>query len=90
MTETTETTNVTEFPPAKQRKLHIPFVKKSETVPTDATETPKRKHRAPHGAYTAGLLLVTAGVVAAAVSKLGNKAGDEASDVPSDTDTTDN
>lgn len=87
-TETTETTAVvTELPAPEKNRFHNPF-KKSETTET-TEETPKRKHRAPRGAVTAGLLLLAAGVGAAIGSKLGSS-DDEDLDVPTDTETTDN
>jgi hypothetical protein len=68
MNPETTPTNVTSEPTAQKRKLHIPFPKKNSTAPADANETARKS--APYGIYTAGLILVAAGVVAAVASKL--------------------
>lgn len=85
MPETTETHVITDIPAEKQKR-HNPFAKKSETETTsDTNETPKRKHRGPHGVYAAGLLLLVGGVVGAAASKLGRSTDAEVAEDSSDT-----
>lgn len=62
--ETTPT--VISEPTAKTRKLRNPFAKKTD-LPVGADEVAQKS--APYGIYTAGLILVAAGVVAAIASK---------------------
>lgn len=85
-TETNETHVITDLPAPKRSKVHNPFAKKSDAVPTDANETPAPKRKGPYGIYMAGALLVVGGAVAAVASKLGKSSDDATSDVPSDTD----
>lgn len=75
-TETQTETTVPTDAPAQKQKRHIPFTRKNVSVETDATENTPATRKGPHGIYLAGALLVGAGIVAAAASKLGKKTED--------------
>ena len=86
-TETPETHVITDLP-APKRQFRNPFAKKSD-APADTNETTTpTKGRKLHGVYTAGVLLVAAGAVAAVASKFG-KSNEDAEVIEISSDTTD-
>jgi len=87
-TTPTEVPSITTLPPASEtKKSRNPFIKKSDTAPADATETPAPKaSKVPHGVYTAGVLLLVGGAIGAFASKLGKKTENLEGDSSDNTD----
>lgn len=83
MNPETNPTNVNSEPNAPKRKLHNPFAKK--TTDLVGAEEAVRKN-APYGIYTAGLILLAAGVVAAVASKAKSSDDEVAEDSSDNTD----
>jgi hypothetical protein len=83
MNPETTPTNVNSEPTAPKRKLHNPFAKKTDQ-PVGAEEVARKS--APYGIYTAGLILVAAGVVAAVASKVKGSDDEVAEDSSDNTD----